>query len=81
MQERTRTRREDSEFEEGIEMATQHEKRDPRYNAPPCISHLHGDARRSAMAERDKARRDAHMAEFRRISNPPAIIRFLDRVL
>lgn len=51
--------------------------RDPRKNAPACISHLHGDARTAALAARHEGRRRAYM----RMYEQPAKVGLLGRVL
>lgn len=38
---------------------------DPRKNAPPCISILHGEERRKALIERDRLANERFMSTYR----------------
>jgi len=51
---------------------------DPRYNAPPIMSELHGEARKRAQLDRHQSALDAYMARYR---NPDRHRTFRDRLL
>ena len=55
-------------------------KDDPRMNAAPCISALPLDERAKAMIARDRARRDAHMAQYLQGPRPGLLRRLMARV-
>jgi hypothetical protein len=45
---------------------------DPRFNAPPRLSDLHGDARRAALVARAEAGRRQFMASYDTTNEAPA---------